>query len=71
MNIPSLSRREQLVLLKSAYFEALASYNECYTEEALSKVCSSEDAYMSFIECTVASNFWDYVYDKPSQNQTD
>lgn len=57
MNIPSLSRREQLVLLKSAYFEALASYNECYTEEALSKVCSSEDAYMSFIECSVVRNF--------------
>ncbi len=57
MNILFLSYKEQLILLKSAYFDALASYNECYTEEALSMVCSSEDAYMSFIECTVASSF--------------
>ena len=57
MNILFLSYKEQLILLKSAYFDALASYNECYTEEALSIVCSSEDAYMSFIECTVASSF--------------
>ena len=57
MNILFLSYKEQLVILKNAYFEALASYNECYTEEALSKVCSSEDAYMSFIECAVARNF--------------
>jgi hypothetical protein len=52
MNTSSLTNNEQLALLKSAYFEALAAYNECYTEEALTKLCSSEDAYMSFIECT-------------------
>jgi hypothetical protein len=52
MYISSLTNKEQLDLLKSAYFDALASYNECYTEEALSKLCTSEDIYMSFIECT-------------------
>ena len=57
MNTSSLTNNEQLALLKSAYFEALASCNECYTEEALSKLCSSEDAYMSFIECSDVRSF--------------
>jgi hypothetical protein len=41
-----------LTLLKSAYFEVLASCNDFYSEVALSKLCFSEDAYMSFIECS-------------------
>ena len=57
MNTSSLTNNEQLTLLKSAYFEALASCNECYTEETFSKLCSSEDAYMSFIECSDARSF--------------
>ncbi|ADI30208.1 hypothetical protein [Methylotenera versatilis] len=54
MSISSLSDNQQLTLLKNAYFEALASYNDSYTEEALSKLSSSEDAYMSYIECSVS-----------------
>jgi hypothetical protein len=58
MNTSSLINKEQLASLKSAYFEALASYNESSTEDALSKLCASEDAYMSFIECSdVRSSF--------------
>jgi len=57
MNTSSLTYNEQLDLLKNAYFEALQSYNECYTEDAFSKLCSSEDAYMSFIECADVRSF--------------
>ena len=52
-----LINNEKLALLKSAYFEALESCIECYTEEAFSKLCSSEDTYMSFIECSDVRNF--------------
>jgi hypothetical protein len=57
MKTSYLINNEQLNFLKSAYFEALASCNECYTEETFSKLCSSEDAYMSFIECSDVRNF--------------
>ena len=50
MTTSSLTSNEQLALLKNEYFDALANYNQCFTEEALSKLFSSEDAYMSFIE---------------------
>ena len=50
MNTSSLTNGDQLALLKSNYFEALATYNQTFTDEALSKLFSTEDAYMSFIE---------------------
>ena len=57
MNTSFTANNEQLVFLKSAYFDALASYNESYTEETFSKLCASEDAYMSFIECNDIRSF--------------
>jgi hypothetical protein len=57
MSTSSLTNNEKLALLKSAYFEALKSCNECYTEVTFSKLCSSEDAYMSFIECSDVRSF--------------
>lgn len=48
---------KELTLLKSAYFEALVFCNDFYSEEALSKICFSEDAYMSFIECIGVDTF--------------
>jgi hypothetical protein len=50
MNTSSSTNVEQLSSLKSAYFEALTSYNESFTDEALARLNASEDAYMSFIE---------------------
>ncbi|MDP3088266.1 MAG: hypothetical protein Q8M99_08815 [Methylotenera sp.] len=50
MNTSSSTNVEQLASLKSAYFEALASYNESFTDEALARLNASEHAYMSFIE---------------------
>jgi hypothetical protein len=57
MNTSSLTNNEQLTFLKSAYFEALATYNDCYTKEALSKLYASEDAYMSFMESDDVRSF--------------
>ena len=50
MNTSSLTNSDQLALLKSNYFEALANYNQNFTDDALSKLFSTEDAYMSFME---------------------
>lgn len=50
MNSLSLTKNEMHDLLNSAYFEALTSYNEGATEEALLKLCSAEDALISFVE---------------------
>ncbi len=47
MNTNPLTNEEQLVVLKNAYFEALASYNNSYTDEALTRLHATEDAYMS------------------------
>ena len=49
MKTSSSTNNEQLSLLKSAYFDALASCIDSYSDEALSKLCTSEDAYM-FVE---------------------
>ena len=47
MNTPNLTNNEQLAFLKSAYFEALALFNDSYSEMAFSRLQASEDAYMS------------------------
>jgi len=57
MNSSSFTNNEQLTSLKSAYFEALASYNESYTEGAFARLQASEDAYMSFIESDGVCSF--------------
>jgi hypothetical protein len=57
MKTSSLTNTEQLALLKGAYFEALVSYNESYNQDALFRLNASEDAYMSFIECSDARSF--------------
>ena len=51
MSTSTLRNNEQLALLKGAYFEALASYNESLNQDSLLRLFASEDAYMSFIEC--------------------
>ncbi len=50
MSTYSLTNHEQLAFLKSAYFEALESYNESYSEVAFARLQAFEDAYMSLIE---------------------
>jgi len=50
MNRSSLTDRQQLAFLKIAYFEALASYENSYTEEALVKLKASEEAIHDFIK---------------------
>jgi phage terminase large subunit len=57
MNTSSLTNNEQLAFLKSAYFEALKSFNETNTEEALYRLRTTEDAYMSFIESNDVPSF--------------
>ena len=55
MNTNSLTNREQLDLLKIAYFEALAFYDNSYTEEALVRLKASERAIHDFIKNYEAS----------------
>lgn len=46
MNTSCLTNNEQLAFLKTTYYKALASYNECYTERALARLQASEDDYI-------------------------
>jgi hypothetical protein len=48
MNSYSLTNNNQLALLNRAYFEALISYNETYSQDALLRLFASKNAYMSF-----------------------
>ena len=50
MNTTSLTNKQQFSLLKIAYFEALASYEKSYTEEALASLKASEEAIQDFIK---------------------
>jgi hypothetical protein len=43
-----LTNNEQLALLKSAYYEALASYNKSENRDELIRLYDSMNAYMSF-----------------------
>jgi hypothetical protein len=48
MNTSSLTNNEQLALLKSAYYAALASYNKSENRDELIRLYDSMNAYMSF-----------------------
>jgi hypothetical protein len=50
MNTSFSKDKERLALLKIAYFEALASYDKSYTEEALTSLRASESAIQDFIK---------------------
>lgn len=50
MNTSSLSNKMQLSYLKQAYLEALASYKDSNSDQALVRLNDLKETYVTFIE---------------------